>query len=279
MDGSATLFCRFGASGVLGACAVTKETPAGLGFGEAAKSLAGKFAVRVDPTWGLGDEQFGVEVPIRLVSPDKPAMQDRLIGQPTWTVKFTPTAIAAFFPPEALAKGLRTGRGVAVCTVQAQGQLTDCHPGSAEPEGAGFAEAAAKAASAMRMSPWTQDGGPVDGATVRVPIRLTVDEPPADSAPGSVVWLRTPSGEDVLRVFPRQALVRKIAGQVDLRCRIMASGDLERCNVLDETPAGWGFGPAAQSLASQYRVSMRGRLHPEAGSWITVPVPMAMMSH
>ena len=279
VDGSATLFCRFGADGRLGRCAVTRESPPGLGFGEAARSLAGKFVVNVDPAWGAGQEPLGVEVPIRLISPGSPAMRERLISQPNWTVKFTPAAVAAYFPKEALDRGLKTGRGVAECRVEPHGELGDCRPLSAEPEGAGFAEAAARAASTMRMSPWTQDGGPVDGATVRVPIRLTLDDTPVAAPANEVAWLQTPSGEDVLRVFPTQALAHRVAGRVDLRCRVQASGALERCEVMDETPGGWGFGSAARALAPEYRVSMRGRSHPEAGSWITVPVPMAMMSH
>ena len=279
VDGSAVIFCRFGASGALGACEVESETPGGLGFGEAAKSLAAKFTVAVDPSWSMGGDRFGVEIPILLISPDKPEMRDRLIGRPVWTTKLTSTAVASFFPSEATAKGMATGRGVAECQVEADGALTACRPVSAEPEGAGFAEAAAKAASAMRMSPWTQEGGPVDGATIRIPIRLTADDSPARVASGHVVWAETPTGADVLSVYPRPALTRNVSGQVDMRCKVQESGAVSRCDVTGESPAGWGFGSAAQQLASKYRVSMRGRDHPEPGSWIDVSVPMETMSH
>jgi protein TonB len=279
VDGSATLYCRVAASGALEACEVTSETPGGLGFGEAAKSLAAKFTVSVDPSWPTTNERYGVEVPVRLTSPDKLEMRDRLISRPTWMTKFSPTAVASFFPSEAASKGMTTGRGVAECKVQPDGALASCRPVSAEPEGAGFSEAAARAASGMRMNPWTRDGGPVDGAVVLVPIRLTVDDSPADIAPDHVAWAETPSGSDVLSVFPRLALARSVGGQVDMRCRVQSSGALSHCDVLSESPTGWGFGSAAQQLAPKYRVSMSGSGHPEPGSWIRVSVPIETMSH
>jgi hypothetical protein len=49
---------------------------------------------------------------------------------------------------------------------------SDCAPLEADPDGLGFSEAAAKLASTMRMNPWTIDGGPVDGAVIRVGVKL-----------------------------------------------------------------------------------------------------------
>ena len=279
VDGAATLLCRFGATGQLGDCQVTSETPGGLGFGRAAMSLAAKFAVSVDPAWSMNGERFAVEVPIRLMDPNGSRMRDRLIGNPVWITKFSPTAVAAFFPASAVDKGLTTGRGVAECRIGADGGLQGCRPVSAEPEGAGFSEAAVKAASGMRMSLWTKDGGPVDGALVRVPIRLTAEDTPQDVASDGLVWTQTPSGVDVLRVFPRLALMRSVSGQVDMRCRVQQSGAVSHCEVIEESPTGWGFGSAAQQLSPKYRVSMEDHGHPQPGSWIRLSVPLETMSH
>ena len=278
VDGSATLFCRFGESGALTGCEVTREAPGGLGFGDAALSLAAKFTVDVDSSWAMGRERFAVEVPIWLPSPEGRAMRDRLVSNPVWLTKFTPAAAATYFPPEAGVKGLTTGRGVAECRVEADGKLQACRGVSAQPEGAGFSEAAAKAASSMRMSPWTKDGGPVDGATVRIPIRLTLNDL-RETASDHVVWLQTPTGEEVLHAFPHPALIRNISGQVEMRCKVLDGGAVGHCDVLEESPSGWGFGPAAQQLAPKYRVAMRGDGHPEAGSWIRVSAPFETASH
>jgi len=227
----------------------------------------------------MGDDRFGVENPIRLAAPETAGMRAHLIGEPVWTTTFSPTAAATFFPSEAAVKGMTTGRGIAECTVEASGALKSCRPGSAEPEGAGFSEAAVKAACDMRMSPWTRDGGPVDGAIVRIPIRLTFAEPSAQNTAENAVFLGAPTSEDMLRVFPRRALARNVGGEVDLRCRVEAGGAVDRCAVTRELPGGWGFGSAAESLASKYRVSMQGHDHPQIGSWINVPVTMETMSH
>ena len=52
------------------------------------------------------------------------------------------------------------------------GSLTGCTPEAGDPAGLGFSEIAAELASTMKMNPWSADAAPVDGAVVRVAIRL-----------------------------------------------------------------------------------------------------------
>ena len=54
------------------------------------------------------------------------------------------------------------------------GSLTQCAPDASDADGLGFSQAAAKLASTMRMNPWTSDGAPVDGAVVRVGVKLNL---------------------------------------------------------------------------------------------------------
>jgi hypothetical protein len=85
-----------------------------------------------------------------------------------------PRATPKVFPPEAAAGGLTTGRGVARCTVAADGSMASCAPEPGEPDGVGFSEAAATLASKMRMNLWSADGAPVGGGVIHIPIRLNL---------------------------------------------------------------------------------------------------------
>jgi hypothetical protein len=87
---------------------------------------------------------------------------------------FDPDEALAVYPPEAAAKGVASGRGVARCLVAPGGTLTDCAPQAGDPDGLGFSEAAVKLAATMRMNPWTADAAPVDGAMVDVAVRLNL---------------------------------------------------------------------------------------------------------
>ncbi len=65
--------CQVGPEGRLAACAVQSETPAGLGFGEAAKVLSKAFQVRTWTAEGLPTIGGSVRVPIRYNLPEEPA--------------------------------------------------------------------------------------------------------------------------------------------------------------------------------------------------------------
>jgi protein TonB len=64
-------------------------------------------------------------------------------------------------------------------------------------------------------------------------------------------WQRRPS--DLTRFYPGRALGRNIEGEVVLNCLVRISGLLD-CDVVSESPAGWGFGEAAQRIARAHRM-------------------------
>jgi hypothetical protein len=148
---------------------VATEEPDKQGFGAAALKLAADFRVRPEIMARAPKGQpVEVEVPIRFAPPDAA----RTVTAPSWLQGVDPEAAPKLFPPEAAAKGLTTGRGVARCVVGADGGLTACAPDGDDPEG--FSAAAARLAGAMRMNLWSADARPVEGGAVYVAIRLNL---------------------------------------------------------------------------------------------------------
>jgi protein TonB len=175
MEGYAVAHCEVMRSGALTGCQITKEAPERHGFGKAAATLARKFKVDPEIAAARPHDDLWVDVAIRFPPPG--AAPDRSIGSPRWVAGFDPDEALALYPPEAAAKGVASGRGVARCVVAPGGGLTSCTPQPGDPDGLGFSEAAVQLASTMRMNPWTPDASPVDGAVVDVAVRLNLKTP------------------------------------------------------------------------------------------------------
>lgn len=97
--------------------------------------------------------------------------------------------------------------------------------------------------------------------TTLAPISTTDDagDPLAPFTPQETVatitnphWLQRP--RDLARYYPRRALAREVEGAVTLDCLVSTAGRLS-CNVVSETPNGWGFGEAALRIAADHRMA------------------------
>jgi TonB family protein len=73
---------------------------------------------------------------------------------------------------------------------------------------------------------------------------------------GSPVWDRQPTKKDSDGAYPRRALERGVSGDVTLGCTIAHDGRIA-CEVMKESPSGWGFGRAAMSLSAIMRAAPR----------------------
>ncbi|MES1200645.1 MAG: TonB family protein [Pseudomonadota bacterium] len=62
-------------------------------------------------------------------------------------------------------------------------------------------------------------------------------------------WTQRPS--NLQRYYPRRAADRNIEGAVMLDCLVGTTGALS-CNVISETPSGWGFSEAALRMSRDY---------------------------
>ncbi|HET6971548.1 MAG TPA: energy transducer TonB [Phenylobacterium sp.] len=71
----------------------------------------------------------------------------------------------------------------------------------------------------------------------------------------ATAWTAAPTAADMAAVYPAKAKAEGIGGGVELACTTTASGGLKDCDVLVETPRGYGFGSAARTLTRAMKVA------------------------
>ena len=107
------------------------------------------------------------------------------------------------------------------------------------------------------------DAPPSDSTTITInrPVEEPVpDQPPvAQPEPPALItranWIRQPTPEQMDRAYPDRAIQRGVSGSASLNCFVEASGRVTDCRVTNETPGGYGFGRAAQSVSRYFQIS------------------------
>jgi protein TonB len=70
-------------------------------------------------------------------------------------------------------------------------------------------------------------------------------------------WISRPTPEQMNRFYPPEAMDRGVTGMAVLSCTVNSGGRPLACKVIDESPAGVGFGPAALKLSAYFRMTPR----------------------
>jgi len=74
------------------------------------------------------------------------------------------------------------------------------------------------------------------------------------TAPQKLLWQKTPTIEDLRRVYPAQAFQKGVGGGAMLGCDVATDGELLHCKAYAEQPENMGFGVAAVKLAASFRL-------------------------
>ena len=91
-------------------------------------------------------------------------------------------------------------------------------------------------------------------------------------------WIKRPTSEDLMSVWPREALKRGIGGKATISCTVTVQGMLRACQVVAESPQDAGFGGAALTLSRQFLLRPARENGAPVESIVTIPINFAAPS-
>lgn len=156
-------------------------------------------------------------------------------------------------------------RAVIRCAVADDGALGDCRVEAETPNGSGIGAAALTLVPKYRRKP------PGSGGAREV--RFAEGSQSVDK---EADWLRRPTPEDLLAVFPTEAYKHGVSGRAVINCIVTVQGALRDCVTMEETPNGAGFGGAAIALTPQFLMRPATKNGAPAPSVVSVPINFKM---
>ena len=89
-------------------------------------------------------------------------------------------------------------------------------------------------------------------------------------------WIKRPTSEDLMSVWPTEALRRSIGGKATISCTVTVQGMLRACQVVAESPQGAGFGSAALTLSRQFLMKPARENGAPVESVVSIPINFAV---
>ncbi len=284
LGGRAAINCNVTAQGALADCVVSEESPIGEGFGEAALKLAPNFRMRPMLKNGVPVDGGKIHIPIRFQLPgglvDPLTVQLSCYGQSAAMADRQPDsaeAWTAYFSAQIAALAANSKSSPTIF----EDELKGAHLSAVRAKGPGPSEPQLRTCIDFANS--HSDAYIATGGAAPVPIVLAYAEPPAvvaPPAPGvrvSVItnpdWLRKPTGEEMMALYPQAAADNGVEGRALIRCTVSARGTLVDCFIVSEDPPGAGFGAAALAMTPSFLMRpMTKDGSPVDGGRIQIPI-------
>ena len=260
--GKATIACIATVQGVLRACEVASESPAGAGFGGAALALSRQFVMKPALLNGVPVEAT-VRIPINFESPGgETGSYLRPSGNPVyaqlpWRKAPTVAEVLAAYPAKARAANVG-GTVVLDCKITEAGGLSNCRTIRDDPDGFGFASAARGLTDRFETPTRTDKDESIVGGRAHVTIAFSASSlTNATPAIGKPKWVAGPRVNDIAAVMPAAAKAAKVyAARVVMDCTVVANGLVDGCKVASQDPAGLGYDTAALSLTRYFALAV-----------------------
>lgn len=282
LGGRAVIVCKLSAQGALYDCVTQEETPAGMGFGQAAIALTPQMAFRPAMKGGKPVAIANVRIPVNFKNPPAPPTPGQSELPPgsvatgiRWSDGPSFADVVAAYPEKA--RQAKLGGQVSLeCYFNKEGRVRNCQSMTEAPRSYGFS-AAAKALSVKFQGPKTwSDGKSIAGARVDLKFTFSPDmlDPQVKPVTGKPVWLKLPTSEQLMASLPEEA--RKagvVQARVMLSCIVQPLGRVGNCKAISEDPAGHGVGLAATALSEHFVLaSWSAEGLPTIGGEVRIPL-------
>lgn len=228
LAGRAVLVCSVAVEGSLTGCSAETVTPEGAGFGEAAVAMSEVFRMRPQTRDGRAVAGGTVRIPINFLVP----------------ADLRSSAVRARHP-EVVGEIVELD-----CRFRGQ-RLDNCFVrGGGTPKAK---EVALKLADEVTLPPL-----PSRRQQGRIVLPLVFTDASGVFAPPEFItqprWRARPTPTDVFHAYPAEAGQGGLVGNAIIDCKIGVRGELNACTIFQEDPAGQGFGAAAMTLMSGFRM-------------------------